>query len=110
MPMYLEAISESGQCFTNVVRELLVENALEVRCSHSVGHVAVSRMTEKEFTLGRYGQFDILTTFNILLAPVDYTDVAAPQRQQLVFKHFPGVRSFVHQIQFGDDTNRSQTF
>ena len=92
-----------------MVRKLLVENALEVRRAHSFGHMAVGGMAEKKFALGRYGDFDIFAPVDIFLTAVDHTDVAAAKRQQLVLQHLASISTFVHQVQFGDNTNGSQS-
>lgn len=105
----LETVSQSWQRFTDVVSELLIENTLKVGRSHSLGHMAVGWVAEEEFALGRYSHFNVFASVDILLATVDHTDVAAPQRQQLVLQNVSSIRSFVHQIQLGDDTNCSQT-
>ena len=105
----LETVSQSWQRFTDVVCKLLIENTLKVGRPHSLSHMAVGWMAEEEFPLSCYSHFDIFASVDILLTTVDHTDVTTPQWQQLVLQYVPSIRSFVHQIQFGDDTNCSQT-
>ena len=105
----LEAIPESWQSLTDVVRELLIKDALQIRSAHSVRHVTVRRMTEEEFPLGRHGCFNVLPAFNVLLGTVDHSNIATPEGQQLILEYLTGVRPLVHQIKFRNDTNCPQT-
>lgn len=54
----------------------LVEDLLQVRGAHAVGHVPVGGVGEEELALGRQRRPDVLLAIDVLLAPVDDADVA----------------------------------
>lgn len=64
--LFLELVSKAGQCLSDVVGQLLVQDTLEVGGPHAVGNMAVRRVAEEEFTLGCDGLFDVLLAVDVL--------------------------------------------
>lgn len=50
-----------------MVGQLLVQDALEVRRAHAVGHVAVRGVAQEEFAFSCNGILDVLLAVNVLL-------------------------------------------
>ena len=92
-----------------MVRKLLVQNFLQVGTAHTVGHVTVRRVTQEVLPLSGHGGLDVLFAFDIFLRTIYNADVASTQRQKFVLQNFFGVRAFVHEIEFREDTDSSKT-
>lgn len=54
----------------------LVENFLQVRCSHTVGQVSVCRMWQEELPLSSHSSSDVFPPINVFLTAVHHPDVA----------------------------------
>lgn len=89
-----------------MVGQLLIEHLLQIRRAEPIGNVPIARMAQEELALRGQGRMDVLSALDILLGPVHHADVATAQRQQLVLENIARIRSLVHQIELGDDTDR----
>ena len=107
--LLLEAVAQARQRLADVVRELLVQHLLQVGRAEAVGHVAVARVGEEELPLGGHGGLDVLLAVDVLLRAVDHAHVAPAQGEQLVLEDVAGVGALVHQVELGQDADRTQT-
>lgn len=57
----------------------LIEDFLQVGGTHTVRQVSIGRMGEEELPLRSHGSGDVLLSIDVLLAPVNHTDVTWKQ-------------------------------
>ncbi len=106
----LQSVPQPGEGLADVVRQLLVQHLLQVGRAQAVGHVAVGRVAQEELPLGRHGSLDVLLAVDVLLRPVDHSDVSPPEREELVLQDVLGVSSLVHQIQLCQHADGAESF
>ena len=64
--LFLKLVPEARQRLSDVVGQLLVQDALQVGRPHAVCHVTVGRVGQEEFTFRCDGLFDVLLAVDVL--------------------------------------------